>query len=158
MIWDSSPSNGNPPDVNEDDEAVVNINGDSNSLPDLQVSDLLVTNVSSGETTRGINASFTLQNTGDADVSGNYVIRAYISNDNQFSSDDRLLFAEVPTGNTPAGAVITNVQGSFVAPKFTPFQVVPGDYFLFVKVDFNEVIAESNENNNISNAGPFHYT
>ncbi len=88
--------------------------------------------------------NFDLTNSGTAIVTDDYRIGFVLSTDATLSSND-VLVGEVPTGNTGIGT-ITDIGGAITIPANT----TPGSYFLIAKADFDEVIDESNENNNIA--------
>ncbi len=117
----------------------VVISGSGGNEPDLSISNLQ--SDPSGSPGQVTNFTFDLNNFGDAVASGSYLIEAYISTDNQLSNDD-VSAGEIPTGNTPIGT-IPDVPGAITVPNLPQ-----GDYYLIVKADANNNIAESNENNN----------
>ena len=152
---DSTPGNGTPPTPNEDDEASIEAGsgggggGGGNDLPDLRVDNLTISNspVSPGAV---LNYTFRLRNTGSGDAPGDFVVNAYISEDQTLSADD-VQDGTVPTGNYAAGAVVSNISGASTIPA----GAAPGTYYLILVVDDNDEIAESNENNNRSAAKVF---
>lgn len=75
-------------------------------------------------------------------TTGDFSLGVFLSMDNQFDNND-LLIGEIPTGNFDPGITISNVNGAFDLSG-----IDPGDYFLFFKVDKDEVITESDESNN----------
>lgn len=114
------------------------------NLPDLVLTNLQAP--ASGTTGSVVNFSFKLNNIGTAAAAGDYVIGAYLSTDNAWSSND-VLAGIVPTGNTPVN-FNTTVPASITVPAGT----APGSYFLIVLADKDNVIQESNENNNTVSA------
>ncbi|MBK9016637.1 MAG: hypothetical protein IPM82_22575 [Saprospiraceae bacterium] len=84
-----------------------------------------------------------MKNTGNATATGEYIIAAYLSNDNQLSYEDRLT-GYINTGNTPVGT-IPGVLGGITVPAEQP----NGQYFLILKADVTGAILELNENNNV---------
>lgn len=88
------------------------------------------------------NFNFDLTNAGTVTVEDDYRIGFVLSNDTVFSPDD-VLIGEVPTGNTGIGT-IANVPGAIRIPAGTD----AGSYFLIAVADYDEVVTESNENNN----------
>ena len=90
------------------------------------------------------NFNFDLINAGTATATGNYRVGFVLSTDANLSNND-VLVGEVNTGNTSVGT-ISNVAGAITIPSGTN----PGNYFLIAKVDFDNVINESNENNNVT--------
>ena len=110
-------------------------------LPDLQIA--FAGGTYSGNPGEIANFNFDLINSGTAVAADNYRIGFLLSTDASFSTDD-VLVGEVPTGNTGIGT-ISNINGAITIPANTD----PGNYFLLTMVDFDEVIAESNEMNNV---------
>ncbi|HFA51115.1 MAG TPA: hypothetical protein ENJ95_19045, partial [Bacteroidetes bacterium] len=138
---DSTPNNGTPPSVNEDDEASTA--GGSPALPDLVLANLNILNapIGAGET---LNYSFDISNLGSGAASGNFNVKAWISTDNLLSPDD-IQDGTVQTGNYAPGLTQTGIPGASTIPS----GLADGNYFLIVKVDADDVISESNEDNNI---------
>ncbi len=137
---DSTPGNGTPPTVNEDDEANTDDLPPVDLLPDLKLaninSDFFIPLGTVTELT------FDLINSGNALAVGDYQIGIYLSEDPNLDNLD-LLVGEVITGFTPVGT-ISDIPASASIPANTPV----GPYYLLLKVDANDVIEESNENNN----------
>lgn len=88
--------------------------------------------------------NFDLTNAGTAAVTGSYRIGFVLSTDATLSSND-IFVGEVPTGNTAIGTT-ADIGGAITIPG----NLGAGNYFLIAKADFDEVITESNENNNIA--------
>ena len=120
------------------------------TAPDLVLSNLV--SPTSGVQGNIVAYTFTLNNIGNALASGNYIIGAYLSTDNTWSTND-IQVGIVNTGNTPVGynAVVT---GAITVPATQ----ATGNYYLILRADKDNVIAESNENNNNSNAVAFQVT
>ncbi len=122
--------------------------------PDLTVSNLSLTTpppVSAGSV---VNYRFNLSNIGTAAATGIFNVKAYISRDNVLSADD-IQDGIVPTGNFAIGQVVSNVGGASTIPS----NLAAGNYYLILKIDGDNQIAESNENNNvIALATPFAVT
>ncbi|MFZ1497099.1 MAG: CARDB domain-containing protein, partial [Saprospiraceae bacterium] len=116
----------------------------STNLPDLTITSL--TSAASGAQGNITNYTFNLNNVGTLTASGSYVIGAYLSTDNTLSTND-IQVGVVNTGNTPVGT-ISNVPGSITVPV----TLAPGTYYLILKADINNVITESSETNNTTNA------
>ena len=85
-------------------------------------------------------------NIGNATATNSYTIKMYISTDQNLSSNDSY-GGEVPTANTAVGTD-ANVPGAITVPN-----VSDGVYYLILKVDSENDIQESNENNNIITSG-----
>ncbi len=107
--------------------------------------DLTIANFSSNSGSPGDVVSFTfdLINAGNQTASQSYNITTYISADNQLSSDD-LQEGNIGTGNTQPGTT-PNVNGAITIPSNFP----PGSYWLIIKVDDDNNVQETNENNNV---------
>ena len=113
----------------------------SGNLADLRLSNF---NASGSATIGAItNYTFDLNNQGNGDAVGNFTIKAYFSTDDVLSSDD-VFDGLIPTGNLGAGQTTSMVPGASTVPT----SLTPGNYFLILKVDADETIPESNENNN----------
>lgn len=108
--------------------------------PDLQITDL--DGPSSASTNTLISFSFAIRNSAQVQQSGDFKIRSYFSTDAQLSSND-INDGVIVTGNLAAGQLINNVQGASNVPDLPA-----GNYYLILKIDADNVVAESNENNN----------
>gem|GEM_PF-1474908 len=108
-------------------------------LPDLAVSGLSVPG--QGNTNEIVDYVITLSNIGYAGT-GDFIMGVFISTDDQLSPDD-LLIGEIPTGNFDPLFIASDVSGAFNLAGINA-----GDYFLFFKIDKDEVITESQETNN----------
>ena len=106
--------------------------------PDLSTNSL---SIGSGAPGSVLGFTFNLVNEG-AQVSGNYAIKSYISLDNSLSSDD-IQEGNITTGNTPVGSLPVN--GAITVPNLSA-----GTYYLFLVVDSDGSILESDEFNNVS--------
>ena len=147
---DSTPNNGTPPTVNEDDEASTdesngggngNGGGNTGNLPDLTVSNFIIADdIVLNELT---SYTFDLNNLGNIAASEDYSVELFLSNDNTFSNND-VFVGNVRTGNTFPGT-IPNINAQLIAASFAT-----GQQNLIVVVDANDEIEESNENNNIT--------
>jgi GEVED domain/Secretion system C-terminal sorting domain/CARDB/Domain of unknown function DUF11 len=111
-------------------------------LPDLTLTNL---NIQTPSVLQGqvLNYSIDIKNIGSGNATGNFTVKAYFSTDNVLSADDTQN-GVIPTGNFAAGFSVSQVPGASNIP--TTFPV--GKYFLILKVDSDNQIAESNENNN----------
>ena len=140
---DSSPNNGNGTTPNEDDEVSFPNGGDTggSNQADLTLASLNVTG--SGGAGDVIDYTVLVNNIGTTAASGSYIIGAYLSTDNQLSSND-VQVGVINTGNTPVGTEPLTMGAITV-----PANQTPGNYFLILETDTNGNIAESNENNNI---------
>lgn len=112
------------------------------SLPDLVLSNLnvLTPSVSQGQT---LNFKVDITNIGQGHATGNFKVRAYISKDNIWSADD-VQDGVIPTGNFAAGFSVAQVLGASTIST----SIAIGQYYLILKIDADNEILESNENNN----------
>ncbi len=121
-------------------------NPDCNNVPPL-LPDLILGNLTLATPTvqqgQVLNFSVDIKNLSTANATGNFTVKAYISKDNVLSGDD-IQNGVVTTGNFPAGFSVTQVLGASTIPTTLPI----GQYFLILKVDADNQIAESNEFNN----------
>lgn len=112
-------------------------------LPDLTLQNLTIPtpSVQQGQV---INFAFDIKNIGSGDATNNFTVKSYISKDNTLSDDD-IQNGIVPTGNFDAGFAVLQVPGAaIITPALTT-----GYYYLILKVDADNQIEESNENNNV---------
>ena len=118
-----------------------------NNTPDLTLSNLQLpaTTITQGEI---FYFDFVANNIGTIGT-GNFTIKSYISSDQILSADD---FQDgiIPTGNFPPD-FSTAVTGALTIPAGFP----PGNYYLTLKIDADDDIAESNESNNIIASSSF---
>ncbi|MCC6723580.1 MAG: PQQ-dependent sugar dehydrogenase [Saprospiraceae bacterium] len=143
---DSQPNNGTPPTPVQDDEASTE-GGNTTPMPDITVTAL--TAPASLVKTANNTVSFTLSNPGNAPTATvqAFLTSIYLSTDNQLSAND-LELGQGAAGPIPAGGNITGVAAVITVPATTSV----GNYFLIAKADVTNTVAESNENNNLSNA------
>ena len=138
---DSSPGNLTICTISEDDEARLVLNGEPVELQaDLQLANL--SSPSIGQVGEVVPYSVDILNTGNTMASGDFVIGAYLSTDNNLSIND-VLVGEINTGNAPVGTQ-PNIPGSITIPNNYP----PGDGFLILLIDKDNDIVESSEFNN----------
>ncbi|MCC6723505.1 MAG: hypothetical protein IT258_03275 [Saprospiraceae bacterium] len=140
---DSQPNNGTPPTPVQDDEAATSGGSGPTPQPDLTIADLQIPNVSvvAGAI---LSYNFNASNAGTAAVPGNFTIKSYISTDQTLSAND-VQDGTIQTGNYTAGFAVQNVPGASTIPA----NLAAGQYYLIVKIDGDNAIAESNENNNM---------
>ncbi|MCC6723578.1 MAG: hypothetical protein IT258_03650 [Saprospiraceae bacterium] len=140
---DSQPNNGTPPNAVQDDEASYTFGGGGGTQqPDLTLADLQIptASVAAGAI---LSYNFDASNAGTAGVSGNFTIKSYISTDQTLSTND-VQDGTIQTGNYAAGFSVQNVAGASTIPA----SLTAGSYYLIVKIDGDNAIAEGNENNN----------
>ncbi len=129
------------PDFGEVEDYLIDISGSSppSGLADLVISGLSVQG--QGNPNEIVDFSIGLSNIGSAGT-GSFSLGVFLSTDNQLSSNDPLI-GEIPTGNFDPNFSIQDIPGVFNLAGINP-----GNYFLFFKIDKDEVIPELNENNN----------
>lgn len=110
------------------------------AIPDLTLANLTLTQTSV-EKGKVLNFKFDLRNIGTANAPSNFSVKSYLSKDNVLSADD-VQDGIINTGNINAGAMVAQVMGALTA------NVAEGKYYVILKVDADNQVAESNENNN----------
>jgi hypothetical protein len=115
----------------------------SNDSPDLTLANLTIPtpSVLQGQI---LNYKVDIKNIGTAATTGNFNVKAYISTDNALSSND-IQDGIIPTANFGAGFSSLQVAGATTIPA----TLAAGQYYLILKVDADNQITESNENNNV---------
>lgn len=143
---DSTPGNGTPPVPNEDDEAAAGINAPIVQKPDLALANLDIPNpvVKQGQV---LFYNFDVSNQGNAPAASAFTVKAWISVDNVISADDFQDFS-APFGTLGSGHTVYDYPGHSTVPA----GLANGTYFLILKVDADNQIAESNEGNNVVSA------
>lgn len=139
---DSTPGNGISPNVNEDDEASTGGGGPPVLTPDLTLSNLDLSNIAL-EAGQVLNYQFDISNIGNGAADGSFNVKAWISTDQTISLDD-IQDGIVQTGNFGAGLTQADVSGA----SSIPGGLADGQYYLILRVDADDAIAESNEGNN----------
>ena len=139
---DSTPGNGTAPTVNEDDEASTAASPPNPGVPDLRLRNLRLptATVAPGGALAFV---FDLANVGDGDAEGDFFVHAYVSRDRVIGDDD-IRSGAVETGGFTKGTESLGVRGTA-----STGDLAPGDYFLIVRADDSEAIAESDEGNNV---------
>ena len=141
---DSTPNNGTPPAVNEDDEASTDMDAPPTNLPDLLIAEVdMPTTIF-----KGVPTSFTylVQNLGAASAEGPFDVSYYFSTDDQLDADD-ILFGSDNFENLSVGAFMDN-QHTFTFLQFVS-SIPTGPGYIIIKADSDDLILESNEGNNI---------
>jgi hypothetical protein len=137
---------GNPNLFTQDFNAFCNNNAGAcspSAQPDLTMENL---NIPTPSVFQGniLSYFFDLKNIGTGNATGTFNVKAYISKDNILSADDTQE-GIVPTGNFNAGFSVLQVPGT----STIPINLALGPYYLILKADADNQIAESNENNNV---------
>ena len=116
-------------------------------LPDLTIENLAFTaSVAPGQTIT--DATFTLKNTGDADVTGTITVNAYLSANVDLDAGDIVLATFTFTSGLLKNSQISFPQAGQSRAIPIPANTTVGLYHLFLKVDPSNVIVEGNELNN----------
>lgn len=138
---DSQPNNGTPPMPAQDDEAST-VGGGGGQQPDLTIADLQIPTAS---VVAGAVLSYNLDasNAGTASFPGGFSIKSYINTDPFLSAND-VQDGTIQTGNYVAGFSAQDVAGASTIPA----GLAAGQYYLIVKIDADNVVSESREDNN----------
>ena len=141
---DSTPDNGTPPTINEDDEAILNFNGiPEPELPDLTIDQLIVPNsIPLNEPTT---IEYEFSNIGDATANGPITTFIYFSEDDELNIGDQQIGQEI-IESLPAGGMIEEEIEILV---LSSLGITPGDGYIILKIDNDNEIEESNEDNNV---------
>jgi GEVED domain/HYR domain/CARDB/Domain of unknown function DUF11/Secretion system C-terminal sorting domain len=115
----------------------------SNDLPDLTLANLNLTNPSIQQG-QDLFFKVDIKNIGNGVASGEVNVQTYVSTDNILSANDIAL----------GGIIVLDVAAGTTRPQvggvLTPTNDISvGQYYLILKVDGNERLTESNENNNL---------
>jgi CARDB. len=141
---DSTPDNGTPPSINEDDEAILNFNGIPDpGLPDLTIDQIIVP--SSITLNVPITIEYQSSNIGEATADGPITTFIYFSEDNELNAGDQQ-FDQVTIESIPAGGVIGEEIEILV---LSSLGITPGTGYIIMNIDNDNEIEESNENNNV---------
>jgi subtilase family serine protease len=119
-----------------------NVTVNSNSSPDLTLANLTVQtpSVLQGNI---LNFKVDAKNIGTAAATGNFTIKSYLSSDQILDASD-YQNGSIPTANFTAGLTQTQVAGAMLVTN----AVAAGNYYLILKIDADDQIAENNEGNN----------
>lgn len=109
-------------------------------LPDLEVK--AIRSDTEGSPGNLMNVTTSVQNTGTA-TAGPFKVSLYLSKDSGLSDDD-ILIGMGEVSELPAGT-----QSDGKAPSPIPQNLTPGIYYFGILVDSTEVVAESDETNNV---------
>jgi hypothetical protein len=114
----------------------------TNNGPDLTLANLTVSNpsVQQGQVL-SFKADF--KNVGNAPVSGNFSVKSYLSTNPLLDASD-YQDGIITTGNYAAGFSVLQVPAAMTVRN----TVTPGQYYLILRIDANDEVIESSENNN----------
>jgi subtilase family serine protease len=118
-------------------------NGNATPLPDLTLANLTV-GVPSVQQGQILNFNFDGKNIGTGAATGSFTIKSYLSTDQTLDASD-YQNGTIPTANYAAGTNILQIGGAMSVSN----AVAAGNYYLILKIDADNQIAESNENNNV---------
>jgi subtilase family serine protease len=131
----------NQPTCNLPTVTLVRPTGGGN-LPDLFLTNLVVPNPSV-QIGQILNFSADFRNVGLGNATGNFTVKSYLSIDPFISLND-YQNGTIPTANFAAGQSVLQVAGAMNVNATVP----AGVYYLILKIDADNQIAESNEGNN----------
>src|SRR5688572_7461996 len=114
------------------------------SLPDLQPVSLAVSPPGTMYLGKSYTATFTLRNAGAAPTAGNWVDELWLSTDPTFGGADRYVGNEMWSGGPVAPDGTYTLQVTFTLPS-----PPPGAWYLLLRADVNNWLAESNNGNNL---------
>lgn len=140
---DSTPGNGAPPTVKEDDEAsTAEPDAGGDEMPNLGLG-LLYFPEDPRTSTGRITYTYDVFNSTFAPVTERFAVVAYVSEDGDLSPDDRPVDTIFYDG-FDATSSLGEADGSFSREGFAP-----GDYTLFLVVDDGDRVAEVTEADNV---------
>jgi subtilase family serine protease len=113
------------------------------NTPDLTLANLNV-GVPSVQQGQNLNFNVDFKNIGAFPATGNFTVKSYLSAD-QFLSVNDYQNGTIPTANYAAGQTVLQVAGAMNVNS----TVSAGSYYLILKIDADDQITESNENNNV---------
>jgi hypothetical protein len=131
-------------DRGEVEDYTINISATvTGNQPDLTLQNLTIPtpSVQQGQI---LNFKVDAKNIGTAAATGNFTIKSYLSTNDVLDPND---YADgiVPTGNYAAGFSVTQIPAAMTVRN----TLAAGQYYLILKIDADNQIAESNENNNV---------
>jgi Ca2+-binding RTX toxin-like protein len=93
-----------------------------------------------------VNGSFTLQNLGSSTITSSFNVAVHLSTDRTYGNADDLSVANIPVSTDLPGHFSIKIDAQAPLPS-----IVPGTaYYVAIKVDSANKVAESNESNNYS--------
>lgn len=137
---DSKPNNNSDRAPKEDDEASLLLNP-SRGTPDLLIENLASVYKYHADSSNTI--TYDLRNRGTAPVAGNYEVGVFLSVDNFLDNNDTAI-GKLDASDTPIGVL----NGLMTGVKL-PSGIMPGNYYIILKADNQNLIQEQNESNNI---------
>jgi ELWxxDGT repeat protein len=121
----------------------INVVRNATNLPDLTLANLSPRDpsVSQGQ---NVNFTFDAKNIGTGNATNAFTIKSYLSTDAVLDASD-YQNGSIPTANYAAGATVSQIVGALNVAN----TVAVGNYYLILKIDADNQIAESNETNNV---------
>jgi hypothetical protein len=121
----------------------INVVRNATNLPDLTLANLSPRDpsVSQGQ---NVNFTFDAKNIGTGNATNAFTIKSYLSTDAVLDAND-YQNGSIPTANYAAGSTISQIVGALNVAN----TVAVGNYYLILKIDADNQIAESNETNNV---------
>ncbi len=96
----------------------------------------------------------TFQNFGQNAATGPFAWKAYLSTDRNLDAADRLIYTSTPSVTlTGAGTAGATASASGAGDSLTP--MAPGQYYVLVEADTDNVITEAIESNNVGSTANF---
>ena len=138
---DSTPGNDTNQSPDEDDEAKVTIFPEGFEHGDLIISAAPVFNAGPGST---IMTFYDIRNIGPGTVPAGFTVAAYLSEDEQFTTDDVRIGERIIPSEFPAGLIIPEIE----MEVSIPVDQEAGSFYVIFFVDANDEVAEVNEANN----------
>jgi GEVED domain/CARDB/Domain of unknown function DUF11/Secretion system C-terminal sorting domain/HYR domain len=131
-------------DRGEVEDYTINISATvTGNQPDLTLQNLTIPtpSVQQGQI---LNFKVDAKNIGTAAATGNFTIKSYLSANEVLDPND---YADgiVPTGNYAAGFSVAQIPAAMTVRN----TLAAGQYYLILKIDADNQVAESNENNNV---------
>lgn len=103
--------------------------------------------------TSPVSLRYTVENDGSSDVFSTY-LRYYLSTDTQLSGDDQFMRQASSSSYVTATGKVTRLSAggnqNFTKTLYFPAGATEGNYYILAVVDYNNLISESNENNNVA--------
>lgn len=106
-----------------------------------------ITSPESSSSGNSISVEIEVNNTGREDAVDEFTVAAYLSVDGILTDRDHFI------GNTTMNNIAIGQSATTTIVGTIPSIIVPGNYYVFVELDTDRVLSESNENDNIARDG-----
>ncbi len=132
-------------DKGEVEDYTVQINEGTSgvNLPDLTLTSIS-NRTPSVQQGQNVYFNFDAKNIGTGNATNPFTIKSYLSRDTILDAND-YQNGTIPTANYQAGIVVQVIQGALYVEN----TLAVGNYYLILKIDADNQIVESNENNNV---------